>query len=208
MKTKTCAICKKIKFLEEFHKNSSRKDNIHTDCKECRKNYYILNKVKIKKYNKQYRDDNQEKYKNHNKEYYSKNKEKENQRVKKWRKNNRKKSRKYYKNYLMNRRENDIIFKITCNLRNRIRKVLKGNTKSLNTMFLIGCEIDYLMFHIQEQFTSGMSWDNYGDWHMDHIKPCSLFDLSKPDQQRKCFHFSNLQPLWAIENIRKGSKIL
>ena len=54
-----------------------------------------------------------------------------------------------------------------------------------------------------------MSWDNYGlhGWHVDHIKPCASFDLSKPIEQRKCFNFNNLQPLWAIDNLRKGSKI-
>ena len=81
--------------------------------------------------------------------------------------------------------------------------------KSLNTMMLLGCEIDYLLYHIQEQFTHGMSWDNYGigGWEMDHIKPCSLFDLSKKSEQLKCFYYTNLQPLWAEENIRKGNKL-
>ena len=62
------------------------------------------------------------------------------------------------------------------------------------------------MYHIQNKFTEGMLWDNYGLWHIDHIRPCSKFDLSKPKEQRKCFHYSNLQPLWAIDNIRKGSR--
>lgn len=73
-------------------------------------------------------------------------------------------------------------------------------------MFLIGCEIDYLLYHIQEQFNPGMTWDNYGDWHIDHIKPCANFDLSKPEEQRKCFNYTNLQPLWAEENLIKGKK--
>ena len=74
----------------------------------------------------------------------------------------------------------------------------------MSTMFLIGCEIDYLMYHIQCQFTKGMSWDNYGFWHIDHKLPCVKFDLSKPIEQRKCFNFKNLQPLWAIDNIKKS----
>ena len=80
-------------------------------------------------------------------------------------------------------------------------------------MFLIGCEVDYLMYHIQEQFTKGMTWDNHGrgwygkkEWHIDHIKPCSLFDLTDPDQQRECFNFTNLQPLWAEDNRIKSNK--
>ena len=72
-------------------------------------------------------------------------------------------------------------------------------------MFLIGCEIDYLMFHIQEQFTKGMNWDNYGlhGWHIDHKIPCAKFDLSKESEQLKCFNYTNLQPLWAIDNLKK-----
>ena len=73
-------------------------------------------------------------------------------------------------------------------------------------MFLIGCEIDFLMYHIQKQFTKGMNWNNYGDWHIDHIKPCALFDLSKSKEQNICFNFKNLQPLWAIDNFRKYIK--
>ena len=73
-------------------------------------------------------------------------------------------------------------------------------------MFLLGCEIDYLMYHLQERFKPGMSWDNYGDWHIDHIKPCAKFNLSDPRQQLKCFNYKNLQPLWAEDNLSKGAK--
>ncbi len=78
--------------------------------------------------------------------------------------------------------------------------------KSLSTMTLIGCDIDYFMYYIQKKFTKGMSWDNYGDWHIDHIKPCTKFDLSKPNEQLKCFNYTNLQPLWAVDNLKKGNK--
>ena len=75
-------------------------------------------------------------------------------------------------------------------------------------MFLIGCEIDYLIYYIQCKFTDDMSWDNYGSfWHVDHIHPCSSFDLSKEDEQRKCFHYKNLQPLWAVDNLRKSDRL-
>ena len=58
--------------------------------------------------------------------------------------------------------------------------------------------------HLKENFTEGMTVENYGLWHIDHIKPCALFDLTDPKQQEECFHYTNLQPLWAIDNIRKG----
>ena len=72
----------------------------------------------------------------------------------------------------------------------------------------MGCNIDFLKKYIAKKFTKGMSWDNYGlyGWHIDHIKPCSCFDLTKPEQQKLCFHYSNLQPLWAKDNISKSNK--
>lgn len=95
------------------------------------------------------------------------------------------------------------------NLRTRCIHALKGAYKVATTMKLLGCSVDFLREHLEKQFLPGMSWENYGraGWHMDHIKPCDSFsDLSDPAQQRECFHFSNLQPLWAIDNIKKGNK--
>jgi hypothetical protein len=74
-------------------------------------------------------------------------------------------------------------------------------------MILIGCSMDELKIHLSSMFKEGMSWDNYGKWHIDHIKPCASFNLSDPAQQKECFHYSNLQPLWAIENIKKSDQL-
>jgi len=71
---------------------------------------------------------------------------------------------------------------------------------------MLGCNVVELKEHLSRQFRPGMSWDNYGEWHVDHIRPCISFDLSDPKQQLQCFHFSNLQPLWAKENMAKGGK--
>lgn len=75
-------------------------------------------------------------------------------------------------------------------------------------MELIGCELSTLKEHLESQFKPGMSWENYGDWHVDHIRPCSSFDLTKNEEQQKCFHYSNLQPLWAHENLKKSNFIV
>ncbi|MFH0806001.1 MAG: hypothetical protein V1901_03950 [Patescibacteria group bacterium] len=112
-------------------------------------------------------------------------------------------SNKFHKKYNKNRRHIDINFKILGNLRCRIYKALKGFDKSDYTQKLIGCSIEYLKQYLEKQFRAGMTWKNYGKWHIDHIKPCARFDLSKPSQQRKCFHYTNLQPLWAEDNFRK-----
>ena len=73
-------------------------------------------------------------------------------------------------------------------------------------MVLTGCTIPYLRGYLEGKFKEGMTWENYGSWHVDHIKPCASFDLTKKEEQEKCFHYTNLQPLWALENIKKGKK--
>lgn len=103
---------------------------------------------------------------------------------------------------------NDPQFKISKNLRTRMNAALNGNTKSATTLELIGCSIDFLKLHLESQFSPGMDWKNHSKhgWHIDHKKPCAAFDLTDPKQQRECFHYSNLQPLWASENLSKGCK--
>ena len=71
----------------------------------------------------------------------------------------------------------------------------------------MGCTIPYLKKYLESQFNEGMTWENHGEngWHIDHIKPCAAFDLTKPEEQKKCFHYTNLQPLWGNENHEKYS---
>ena len=82
--------------------------------------------------------------------------------------------------------------------------------KSDSTMNLLGCTIQEAREYLEKQFKEGMTWENHGHetWHIDHIIPCASFDLTDPEQQKKCFHYTNLQPLWAKENMSKGAKIL
>lgn len=155
------------------------------------------------------------------KTYYSKNKNSKLEYAKNYRQNNSDKIEKYWaenksKIYKQRakrekeRRKQDISFKIQTNLRKRMYNALKGSTKGKNTKELFGCDINLLKKHIENLWTDGMSWENYGltGWHIDHIKPCDAFDLSNYDQQKQCFHYTNLQPLWAIDNIRKSNKVL
>jgi len=119
----------------------------------------------------------------------------------------REKSKDYYNNYQKERSKNDLDFKMRNNLRSRIRAALKyqSASKDLGTAKLVGCTMLELRAHLERQFKDGMTWDNHGDWHIDHIKPCVSFDLTDPDQQRECFHYTNLQPLWAEDNRKKGA---
>lgn len=222
-----CKECKKIN-KKEYYKNHKKL------ILEITKNYRINNSQKVSEIQRNYRNKNKEKLKQYFKKYQVINKDKiskywkerykilrkdpnwlKKEKIRKqiYSKNNKEKIREYQKKNRLttnkrysDRRKNDIRFKLLGNLRNRIVKVIRKSHKSLSTMFLIGCEIDYLMYHLQSQFKPGMTWDNYGvdGWTIDHIKPCSLFDLSKPEEQKICFHYTNLQPLWWKDNRSKG----
>lgn len=111
------------------------------------------------------------------------------------------------------RMKDDLPFRMRVMCRSRLRSALLSQKarKSSNTFDLIGCTVSELMRHLKMLFLEGMTWDNYGHgrgkWNIDHIIPCALFDLSDPGQQRRCFHYTNLQPLWAEENWAKHNKM-
>jgi hypothetical protein len=106
--------------------------------------------------------------------------------------------------------------RIGTNLRTRLNSALKRNSKKGKTLELLGCSIEQLKDHLQKKFTEGMTWDNYGsgicgkgmkEWHIDHIIPCSSFILKEEEEQYRCFHYTNQQPMWAKENWDKHDKI-
>jgi hypothetical protein len=103
------------------------------------------------------------------------------------------------------RRKSDVSYRLLGNLRHRVWMALRGHVKSDRTLNLIGCSVEKLKRHLEAKFASGMSWENYGyrGWHVDHIKPCASFDLKDTRQQSECFHYLNLQPLWAEDNFKK-----
>jgi len=115
---------------------------------------------------------------------------------------------KYQKQYHKDKRNNDPGFKLLTNLRIEIYHALQNNQKSGHTTDLLGCSIEFFKQYLESQFQPGMSWDNQGKWHIDHIIPCSSFNLLVPDQQRLCFNYHNLQPLWARDNMSKSNKII
>lgn len=224
MSTKTCVKCKRSKSLESFTNNKTKKDGKNNYCKSCQSIYRKQNNTKIKVYLKKYRKknknklnslykiyraQNKEKIKKRNLKYREKNKIKIKSYHQQWRKKNKQsinqKKRKYYHS-----RKHDINYRLLTNLRARIRLAIKIGKKCLGTVGLLGCSIEIVRQHIEKQFKDGMSWDNYGlyGWHIDHIIPCDKFDLSKESEQKKCFHYTNLQPLWAKDNIKKSNKII
>ena len=99
--------------------------------------------------------------------------------------------------------------RMRCNLGVRLNLAIRagGGCKDQSVLRIIGCTVPELNAHIEAQFKRGMSWENYGSvWHVDHIVPCSYFDLNRHDEQRRCFNFTNLRPLWAEQNIREGNR--
>lgn len=105
------------------------------------------------------------------------------------------------------RYRNDPAFRLMQLCRRRTRKLLAGVKRSGSCTKLVGCSSEHLRLHIQRQFKRGMNWNNYGKWHLDHIIPCAHFDLTREDQQRICFHWTNLQPLWSQDNQRKRDRL-
>lgn len=97
-------------------------------------------------------------------------------------------------------------FRLRSRLRARFHRLLAGKVKAGRSMDIVGCSVESLMAHLESLFQAGMTWENFGKWHIDHIRPCASFDLTCHEQQRICFHYTNLQPLWAIENLSKGAK--
>ena len=166
------------------------------------KEYYLKNREYRKKYYKEYRLKNKEyfiAYRLKNKEHFKKYQ-------KKWFLKNIERIKKYRNQYERERRKTDLNWKLRVNLRIRIAEALRGFNKSKRTMELLGCTIEELWTHLEDRFTDGMTRENHGKWHVDHIKACSKFDLADPEQQQICFHYTNLQPLWALDNMKKGNR--
>lgn len=106
---------------------------------------------------------------------------------------------------------NDPAFRMKELIRRRMRKIIMGEGTSTRQLALLGCTRAEFMAHIERQFAKGMTWENngtgQGKWHLDHITPCSVFDQAVEHQRRACWHFTNLRPMWSIENIRKSNTV-
>ena len=191
MKTKTCSKCGIIKSLDNFSRQKDQRSGFRPECKQCQKDYREKNKVSLSNKHKLYYILTREK----RRAYYFKTKKRTSERA----------LLRYHRLI-----KTDISFKLVKNLRNRVRNALQRNSKSGYTLELLGCSVEFCKQHLESQFQPGMNWNNYGinGWVIDHIKPCISFDLSKPSEQKLCFHYKNLQPLWAIDHLYKHAKIL
>lgn len=202
---KTCCKCKENKELTEFCFNKRTKDGLNRMCRKCCSKKYNDNKEEINLRAKKYREKFKEKIKKQREPYFKSHRTEKAKYDKIYRQLNKKKIAAYKKEWEYELK-NEPTYKIKKNLRRRLHHALMGESKSAKTVELLGCSIEEFMKYLESKFLPGMNWNNYGlcGWHVDHIIPCSAFDLTKENEQRKCFHHTNTQPLWESDNLKKA----
>lgn len=174
--TKHCNKCETHKSTSEFNKNRRNKDGLSDWCKSCNKLYREENNVAIKEYRDTYKKNNSEYFKDYSKKYHKR------------------------------RLKEDPKYKLAHGLRIRVSDALfaKRWNKSNSLKNYLGCSLDYLISYIESMFQSGMNWQNHGKWHIDHIIPLS--SAKSVDELYLLCHYKNLQPLWELDNLKKGRK--
>lgn len=180
---KTCTKCNTSKSLDAFGKKASHCDGLQYWCKLCHQDY--------------------------KKSYYSNNLDKAKTERLNWKKENKEQYRAYERKFQSWRYQNDLIFRIVKNQRNRVKELITNKPTSFTKS--IGCGSYFLKQYIQSLFILGMTWDNYGNgegfWNIDHIRPLASFDnLQDKDQFKEAFNYKNLQPLWWRDNLLKSDK--
>lgn len=196
-----CNKCKIEKPASEFNKDKGNKSGLQYSCRDCQKKWRLENSEKIKDdYRRRYIK-NRDEYKERAKKWAKQNPEKRQEICSKWRKN---KGREYKKE----RYHNDPMYRMVHTIRNRTKTAFKRNYWQKNgpTEQMLGTDYKTAFKHIESRFKKGMSWDNFGEWHIDHIIP--LASATTEEGLIELCHYTNLQPLWAEENISKGDKII
>lgn len=210
---KHCNSCDKTKPTSDFYQNRKAKDGLAYQCKSC----------KIE-YSRRYRERNLEACRKRERQYARDNREQKNEAVNRFKERNPEKCKEYQdrylskpdvkekrkewaRHYMRKKRESCHLQKLRLVCRSRIHIALgrKGYRKTSKTFETIGCTPDFLAEHLEAQFEQGMSWDNYGEWHIDHIIPISKGKTK--DEILRLSHYTNLQPMWAEENWSKGCRV-
>lgn len=177
---KTCTTCNTWKPLNNYKSSKIISDGLETRCNTCEAqrslNYYHRHQEQINK---------KRKTKEYKQRLYA-----------------------YQSQWAKERRKTNPAYHIKQTLRHALWEALKGRKKSRHLMELLGCTIEELILHLEKQFQIGMTWENYGQlgWEIDHIHPCASFNFSNPEQLATCFHYTNLQPLWGMDNLRKSNR--
>lgn len=218
-----CNTCQTIKHTDKMCADKTKISGYRNKCKECRnkenlakdmsqiydkkKIWYQNNKESVLAKNQEYRELNKEKVLEIQRLYRLKNKDEHSQQKKHWYAVNRKYVIKKSLQYKQDRMKRDTCFLLAERLRNRLYSALKNGTKNGSAVSDLGCSIEELKTYLESRFQEGMNWDNWSrtGWHIDHIIPLSSFDLTNRGELLKACHYTNLQPLWAKDNLSKGS---
>lgn len=190
METKTCCKCKEEKKNSDFNKSSRNKSGLRGECKQCQISYYFNNSELLKKRRKERYLENSVIELNINKIYYDNNKTEIIEKLK-------------------IKRQTNHIFRLKNNIRSRLIQFLGSCNlhKDNKTFDIVGCSPEFLKEHLEQKFTEGMSWELMGKFiHVDHIIPLS--SVKTKEEIYKLCHYTNLQPLWAEDNLKKGCKII
>lgn len=187
-----------------------RSDQVYCSSKCYDRHHNILNKEKNSKYNKEY-----------HKRTYVNRRDKMIERTSKWQQENKEHRAEYLKDYcekhkdeltakIKQKRRENVLYRLYLNIASRMDRTIKdaGAKKCKRGITLLGCSMEELKDHFESKFAFGMCWKNYSEWEIDHCLPISSFDLLNPREQEICFHYTNLQPLWKIDNARKGISII
>ena len=222
METKVCKKCLIERPVDNFYQEKRNVDGLMGSCKDCynlkQKKWRDKNDDKVKNRSRLYHEENKEKIKI----YQEKNSDKIKSNLLKWRKNNPERNKELILNWKKNnpdkvkesrkrqgeRNNLDIIFNLKNRMRCRLYHFLNKNviTKKNKTFDIVGCTPEFLKEHLESQFKNGMSWDNRSEWHIDHIIPLS--SAKTEEEIYKLCHYTNLQPLWAKDNMKKSNKII
>lgn len=223
---KKCSKCGEAKPPSEFHKCAKSSDGLANKCKPCKAEYkraeYIKSRETCLARTAKYRAANPERvslakkaarlkkidhYKAKEKAAYWNNREAALAYFAQYRQSHKAEKASRDRSYVRQRMAADPLFRMTYTVRNRIFYAVRdrGFKKGAKTAEMLGCDWIVLREHLEAKFCDGMTWDNYGDWHIDHIVP--LASATSEEELIRLCHYKNLQPLWAADNIRKGAKI-
>ena len=219
METKVCSKCKQEKKVCEFGNSKSSKDGLLYCCKKCNNKrsveYRKNNPEKVLEITRNWTAKNPEWVYNRHKKWRDENRELANEIKRDWLNKNPEKRKQYRENYKPRKREQrkerrntDPIFNLTNRMRGRLRKylIILNISKKNKTFEIVGCSPQFLKEHLEKQFVDGMTWENRSEWHIDHKIPLS--SAKTEEELYKLCHYTNLQPLWAEENLKKSNKII
>lgn len=235
---KVCRKCSAMKSLSEFHKNSKLADGHVNTCKVCAcaraAEWALANPERHALNGARYRVANREHLASTAQKWVVENRERSRQIKCEWKSRNPEAARRHARNryhrdplkmaerkskylslnkhvaraYLQRRRAANPLQRITDAMGNSMRAAIRGVKSGKSWRSIVGYDIAELRMRLESLFSEGMTWGNYGDWHIDHIRPVSSFDFTcEPIVTAKvCWALDNLQPLWALDNMKKGAR--